>query len=93
MRKNCVSFEDWAESQYQEFKSVWQRSKNLEHQWVDTATAHFVKVLSLRSGKTGSAAVSKNHSRDVAFGLAWANYKGEEIPEFPAPVLALKTAK
>lgn len=93
MRKNCKNFEEWAKSQVDEFTAIKKKSKHLQivHS-VDRNSARYM-ICNLRNGKTGYETVKmKNFVNDtIVVGLAWANYKGEKIPDFKVPLCRLTT--
>lgn len=84
MRKNCKTFEEWAESQVDEFTAIKKKSKHLQivHS-VDYNSARYM-ICNLRNGKTGYGTVKIDNFANYAIviALAWANYKGEKVPEF-----------
>lgn len=94
MRKNCKTFEEWAESQVDEFTAIKKKSKYLQivHS-VDYNSARYM-ICNLRNGKTGYGTVKMANFANyaVVIALAWANYKGEKIPDFRVPLCRLTTS-
>lgn len=95
MRKNCKTFEQWVRSQYDEFQTT--QMNSCSERFVDSHLGMNVYTNSVndrsvrcfiyneRRNKTGTASVKAENWDDpsmIAIGLAWANYKGENIPNF-----------
>lgn len=94
MRKNCKTFEQWVRSQYDEFKTT--QMNSCSERFANSHLGMSVYTNSVNDGsvrcfiynesrnKTGIASVKAENWDDptlIAIGLAWANYKGEDIPE------------
>ena len=85
MRKNCRSFEEWAMSQFWELNTVVSKTTHLHiHNQMhgDTVVA---LIFNDKKEKVAIARVKESKyvfSAQIAFGLAWAKYKGERIPDF-----------
>lgn len=96
---------EWAQSQYDEFNSIYKpfnsnlmvHSKHLGvNVYKNSADAGTIKcfIYNERTNKTGAASVKEKNWRDpimVVTALAWANYKGEEIPDFKVFLYNLST--
>lgn len=88
MRKNVNEFWVWCASQKDEFLATWRKSKNLIYNYNEKTG---VAVISnLRTGKTASASANIQKTRGImnVLGLAWASYKGEQIPAFYEPLIS-----
>lgn len=89
MRKNCKSFEQWVDSQCAEFGAVvdgnsW-HTNHLSISVYSTFSSVVGSITNERTGKIGHATVKVENHDDptrVVTALAWADYKGEEIPNF-----------
>ena len=76
---------DWVVSQYNEFYATVAKSVHLDVSVYDTSSSIVANITNDRTGKSGHASVKTDKFDDptiIVIGLAWANYKGEEIPEF-----------
>lgn len=90
MRKNCKTFKEWIDSQVAEFNATYNKDGQAYHlsaQIWSTTLGGSVRciIINERRNKTGFASVSAKAHDDptkIAIGLAWADYKGEEIPYF-----------
>lgn len=95
MRKNCKNFEEWVDSQYEEYATT---SKNAKYLRVSTSFDHnswHCFIFNIRNGESGFAAIKADHfdiPPKVAAALAWANYKNEEVPDFKVPLCRLTTS-
>lgn len=90
MRKNCKTFEQWVRSQYDEFMNIHNKvnpniySLRTNAQVYSTRNSVKCFIYNEYRNKTGFASVDFNAWDDptlIAIGLAWANYKKEDIPE------------
>jgi hypothetical protein len=97
MRKNCKTFKEWIDSQVAEFNAAHHGDDHGYHLsasiW-STPLGGSVRcmIINDRRNKTGFASVSAkayNDPTQIAIGLAWADYKGEEIPDFSIPLYKL----
>lgn len=96
MRKNCKTFEQWVRSQYDEFKAIYEGHSfgneflhvthlglNVYSNSVNDGSVRCF-IYNESRNKTGTASVKAKNWDDpsmIAVGLAWADYKGEDIPE------------
>ena len=86
MRKNCKTFEEWCISQYEEYMAVYHKSKSLTHYLSKNLTR--ATIIHVETGKTATASTKIGDAR-IAIALAWAEYKGEEIPVFRVKLIDL----
>lgn len=104
MRKNCKTFEQWVRSQYDEFQKTQMNSCNERfannhlgmNVYTNSVNDGSVRcfIYNERRNKTGTASVKAANWDDptmIAVGLAWADYKGESIPNFTVPLYSLGT--
>ena len=99
MRKNCKTFKEWIDSQVAEFNAAHNmdgQAYHLSAQIWSTTLGGSVRcmIINERRNKTGFASVSAKAYDDptqISIGLAWADYKGEEIPDFNIPLHKLGT--
>lgn len=96
MRNNCGTFNEWINSQAAEFGALQVRSDHLFATVWSTPLGGSVTcmIVNDRRNKTGFASVSAKKYEDptkVAVGLAWADYKGEEIPDLSISLYELHT--
>ena len=94
MRKHCKNFIDWVVSQYNEFCTIVDNSLHLSHCIYSTTSSIVASIYNERTGKSGRASVKIDKFDDptlIAIGLAWANYKNEEVPDFKIPLCRLTT--
>lgn len=85
MRKRCKDFIAWVVSQYDEFYAIAGKGDHLGVTVYGTSSSIVANITNDRTGKSGRASVKADKFDDptiIVIGLAWANYKGEEIPEF-----------
>lgn len=85
MRKHCKNFMDWALSQNNEFYAIVDKGKYLGVSVYSTSSSIVANITNDRTGRSGHASVKADKFDDptiIVIGLAWANYKGEKIPEF-----------
>ena len=82
MRKNVNEFWVWCASQKDEFLATWRKSKHLIYNYNEKTGV--AVITNLRTGKTASASANIQKTRGImnVLGLAWAEYKGENIPLF-----------
>lgn len=91
MRKNCKDFEEWCMSQFDEFITL-KYSRYVEYKVVyenpntsfEVAHAHIYHERKAKCGwghvKAQITGYNRTLTAHMAIGLAWAEYKGEEIP-------------
>ena len=96
MRHNCKTFNEWIGSQVDEFRVTEDRGCHLSASIWSTPLGGSVRCMIVNDlrNKTGFASVSAKAHDDptkIAIGLAWADYKGEKIPEFTVPLWKLST--
>lgn len=96
MRKNCKTFEQWMESQYNEFYSIVGKgkSKYLRVSVGKTSSSIAANITNNKTGKFGHASVKAGNFDDpflIATALAWVHYKGEKIPDFSLRLCNLST--
>ena len=91
MRKNCKTFEQWVQSQVNEFHKISDKSDYLYLDMRATKYSHIFLgslkcvIVNERRAKCGYSSVALNRYDDptnIAIAVAWADYKGEEIPNF-----------
>jgi hypothetical protein len=86
MRKNCKTFEQWADSQYSEYIGVRDKESSRLRDHLTVSDDKFVEVAiySTRTKKIGIARCHEDTSQIyIGYAVAWARYKGEAIPEIP----------
>ena len=92
MRKNCKTFEQWVDSQYQEFERVCKKSSALQLHSGCRKNTRYTIIFNIKTKHSACETVNiKNgmgirQSIQVSTALAWASYKGEDIPEFKKPI-------
>lgn len=99
MRKNCKTFKEWIQSQVDEFFATHHGQGHGHHLYANiwrTTLGGSVgcMIVNRKRNRTGFASVSAKAHDDptkIAIGLAWADYKGEKIPEFTVPLWKLST--
>ena len=91
MRKNCKTFEEWCNSQYEEFMRAYKTSRALHFKFENGGTNSLVAFIG--NAKTTWCAGEKvnvtkyDDPSKIALGLAWASYKCEPVPVFPEKIV------
>ena len=94
MRKHCKNFEQWIDSQYQEFDKVYKKSTALQLRVGSQRNTHYATIFNTKTKRSVCETVNMKNGNTLEqitkmnIALAWASYKGEQIPAFYEPLIS-----